>query len=225
MANRIRRTPEEARNTILKAAEEQVRKDGPDGFRLTDVAERAGMHQSNLLHHFGSREALLQAVASRAFERGAARAIQALGEGLSARPEDRVETLAKVFDSVQQEGTGRLYAWLILSGRMTESNAPDFEPLIQTMRNWRRAMFGSALDAQSDEDLRQSLLLSAIVWLGEAVAGPLFSRVLQLGEEQDAQKRFHRVLAGMMVAWLENESERLRAIPPHAQAQAAEPLL
>ena len=223
MAGRIRRTPEKAKETILEAAEYQVRKDGPDGFRLADVAERAGMHQSNILHHFGSREALLDAVVSRAFERGAGRAIRAFGEGLSSSPEERVEALAKVFDSIQQEGTGRLYAWLILGGHLTEENAPNFEPLVQTIRNWRRAMFGSALDQQSDDDVRQSLLLSAIVWLGESVAGPLFSQVLQLGEEEDALKRFHRLLAEMMVAWLESEKARLEGVTPKSQARPAEP--
>lgn len=183
--------------------------DGPDGFRLVDVADRAGMHQSNLLHHFGSREALLQAVASRAFERGAARAIRAFGEGLAASPEDRVEALAAVLDSVQQEGTGRLYAWLILSGRMTEANAPDFGPLIQTMRNWRRAMFGSALDAQSEGDLREVLLLTAVMWLGESVAGSLFARALECGDGEEAHKRFRRLFAAMIVTWLEAEKARL----------------
>ena len=185
--------------------------DGPDRFRLADVADRAGMHPSNLLHHFGSREALLQAVASRAFGRGAARAIRTFGEGLSVSPEDRIEALAAVFDSVQQEGIGRLYAWLILSGRMTEADAPDFDPLIQTMRNWRRAMFGSALDAQSEKDLRQVLLLSAVIWLGDSVAGSLFSQVLELGDEKKAQKQLRRLLATMMVTWLETEKARLEA--------------
>ena len=216
MTARIRRTPEEARETILDAAEFQVRKDGPDGFRLVDVADRAGMHQSNLLHHFGSREALLQAVATRAFERGAARAIRAFGEGLSAPPEDRIEALAKVFDSIQQEGTGRLYAWLILSGRMTETNAPNFGPLIQTMRNWRRAMFGSTLDAQSEQDLRQLLLLTAIIWLGESVAGPLFAQVLELGEGEQPQEQFRRLLASMVVTWLDTEKARFETQAEHA---------
>lgn len=209
MANRIRRAPEEARETILDAAEYHVRMDGPDRFRLVDVAKRAGMHQSNLLHHFGSREALLQAVASRAFGRGAARAIRAFGENFSASPEDRVEVLASVLDSVQQEKTGRLYAWLILSGRMTEANAPDFGPLLQTMRNWRRIVFGSALDAQSEDDLRQVLLLSTVLWLGESVAGPLFSRVLELGDREEPQKRFRRLFAAMVIAWLDTEKARL----------------
>lgn len=220
MAGRIRRTPEKARETILEAAEYQVRKDGPDGFRLVDVADRAGMHQSNLLHHFGSREALLQAVASQAFERGAARAIRAFGEGLSASPEDRVEALAKVFDSIQQEGTGRLYAWLILSDRMTEENAPNFGPLIQTLRNWRRAMFGSALDAQSEEDLRLALMLSAVVWLGESVGGALFGRVLELGEGEEAQRRFRRLLANMIVTWLDSEGARLEREEQSSERQA-----
>lgn len=218
MAPRIRRSPEEARKTILEAAEYQLRTKGPKAFRLADVASRAGMHQSNLLHHFGSRDALLRMVASSTFERAVRHARHAFGEARFASREDRVEALARVFDTIQQEGTG-LYAWAILSGRLEETNAPDLNPLIRAMRDWRRAMFGDALDGQTEEELRQLLMLTAIVWLGEPVAGRVFGQVLELGDGDEAAKRFRRLLAGIMVAWLETEEERLRAqTPPVEQA-------
>ena len=209
MKTRIRRSKEKAREIIVDAAEYQLRTDGPDAFRLVDVAHRAGMHQSNLFHHFGSREALLRAVASRAFERAAREANDALAKARFASPEDRVQALADVFDAVQQEGT-ELYAWLILSGRMGEANAPDFRPLVETMRNWRGAMFSAALDGQSEDELRQLLMLSAIVWLGESVVGRISGQVLELGEEPETRRRFHRLLAWMIVTWLEVQEERLR---------------
>src|SRR5271165_2303383 len=65
---RRRRTGEEARSAILDAAERLLVASGPAGIRLQEVAADVGVSHPTVLHHFGSREGLLEAVVARALE-------------------------------------------------------------------------------------------------------------------------------------------------------------
>ena len=65
---RVRRSAEEARAVILDAAETHLRARGPDGLRLKDLADEIGISHPAILHHFGSRTALVQAVMQRMTE-------------------------------------------------------------------------------------------------------------------------------------------------------------
>ena len=68
MAARRRRTAEEARAEILDAAERRLAAAGPAALRLQEVAADVGISHPAVLHHFGSREALVQAVVERAMQ-------------------------------------------------------------------------------------------------------------------------------------------------------------
>lgn len=68
VSKRIRRTPEEARRLILDAAEASMVSKGPAGIRLQDVARSAGVSHSNVLHHFGSRAGLIEALNRRTLD-------------------------------------------------------------------------------------------------------------------------------------------------------------
>lgn len=63
---RPRRSAEEARRTILDAAEHRLRDQGPAGIRLQEIASDVGLSHPAILHHFGSRECLVRAVIDRA---------------------------------------------------------------------------------------------------------------------------------------------------------------
>src|SRR6478736_553059 len=65
---RVRRDAETARAAILEATEKRLVHVGPSGIRLQEVAADAGVSHPTVLHHFGSREALVQAVIVRAFQ-------------------------------------------------------------------------------------------------------------------------------------------------------------
>ena len=65
---RRRRTAEEARREILEAARVRLAKGGPEAVRLQDVAADVGISHPAILHHFESREGLLQALATSAME-------------------------------------------------------------------------------------------------------------------------------------------------------------
>src|SRR5947199_358921 len=63
---RQRRTADEARAEILDAAERILVETGPGAIRLQQVAELVGVSHPTVLHHFGTREALVAAVVERA---------------------------------------------------------------------------------------------------------------------------------------------------------------
>jgi AcrR family transcriptional regulator len=53
------------RQLILNAAQNLIVQQGLEGFRIREVAERAGMHHASLLHYFPNREALIRGVIER----------------------------------------------------------------------------------------------------------------------------------------------------------------
>ncbi|RMD71924.1 MAG: TetR/AcrR family transcriptional regulator, partial [Gammaproteobacteria bacterium] len=56
---------------ILEAAEALFAERGFDAVSLSDIAQKAGMAKSSILHHFRSKEGLYLAVLKRACERSA----------------------------------------------------------------------------------------------------------------------------------------------------------
>lgn len=77
-----RRSPrgESRRAEILEATIEEVAARGYYGMSLAAVAERVGISQSGLLHHFASKEILLDAVVQRRFAEDA-ELVDRLGQG------------------------------------------------------------------------------------------------------------------------------------------------
>lgn len=75
---------EATRQSILDAAARIFRRDGYSGARLSDIAAEIGMKAGSLYYHFGSREALVEAVLEVGTQRTHARLVErlaALGEG------------------------------------------------------------------------------------------------------------------------------------------------
>jgi AcrR family transcriptional regulator len=73
---------EATRQSILEAAARIFRRDGYSAARLADIAAEIGMKAGSLYYHFGSREALVEAV----MEFGTRRTHQAVREALDALP-------------------------------------------------------------------------------------------------------------------------------------------
>mgnify|MGYP003784140717 CR=1 FL=1 len=68
--SRRRRLPaDEARASILAAAERKLGQVGPERLRLTELAAELGVSHPAILHHFGSREELVVAVLHQAIQR------------------------------------------------------------------------------------------------------------------------------------------------------------
>src|SRR5262245_4808001 len=66
---RTRRKPDEARRLILDTAEARLREGGPAALVLKEIARDAGISHPTILHHFESREGLVQALLARGMDR------------------------------------------------------------------------------------------------------------------------------------------------------------
>ena len=62
MANRVRRTPDEAKRLILEAAGRLLAAGGPSAVQVRAVAAEVGVSDAAVNHHFGTREQLLSAL-------------------------------------------------------------------------------------------------------------------------------------------------------------------
>jgi len=112
---RKRRTAEGARTAILDAAERRLVASGPAAIRLQEVAADVGVSHPTVLHHFGSREALVEAVVKRALDSLHTQMLSAMGT--SPGSTDKVtQLLDSVFDALAVGGHGRTFLWLALSG-------------------------------------------------------------------------------------------------------------
>ncbi|RMG14540.1 MAG: TetR/AcrR family transcriptional regulator [Deltaproteobacteria bacterium] len=81
---------------ILEAAERHFATYGREGARLADIAEDAGIRRSSLLYHFGSKDALYEAVVHRVFLRLGA----TLQEAMQA-PGSLAERIDRIVDRFQ----------------------------------------------------------------------------------------------------------------------------
>jgi AcrR family transcriptional regulator len=118
---RKRRTAEEARTSILDAAEKRLVASGPAAIRLQEVAADVGVSHPTILHHFGSREALVEAVVRRALDSLHAQMLAAVGT--SPGSTGKVTALLdSVFDVFAAGGHGRTLLWLTLSGHAPAEN-------------------------------------------------------------------------------------------------------
>src|SRR5271165_6437327 len=104
---RRRRTGEEARTAILDAAEQRLVASGPAGIRLQEVAADVGISHPTVLHHFGSREALVKEVCERRFaaiHADVVRAVSSSGGGAA----EASDMLDSVMHALEAQGHGRV---------------------------------------------------------------------------------------------------------------------
>ncbi len=123
---RKRLSGEEARQRILDAADEELRRSGPDALKLTTLAKELGVSHQAILHHFGSRDGLVAAVVRRALESLWAE----LAGGLRVLEDHERGTgvlLDRAFEVMVDEGHGRLLTWLALAD--PEGEMQKEEPL------------------------------------------------------------------------------------------------
>jgi AcrR family transcriptional regulator len=198
---RKRRTAEEARAAILDAAERRLEASGPDAIRLQEVAADVGVSHPTVLHHFGSREALVQAVVRRALDKLAASLLAAV----QSAPEDTDQVtvlLDAVFDTLAARGHGRTFLWLALSGYAPTEDlrVQSVAEAVHAIRGEHRAKKGKR--KAPFEDTYFTVLLPALALLSMSV-GVKEPR----GAKDDdplGPKRFRRWLAKLIHEHLES---------------------
>src|SRR5579872_810328 len=105
VAHPRRRTAAETRGAILEAAERRLLDGGPEAIRLQEIAADAGISHPAILHHFGSREGLVQAMVLR----GVARLQAQFLEGWPSKKEPDIEgVLDRFYEVASRGGVARL---------------------------------------------------------------------------------------------------------------------
>ena len=203
VAKRRRRSPEEAQRQILDVAEAMLAESGPDAIRLQDIAERVGISHPTILHHFGSREALLAAVVRRAIEALESDLLAALRSPdiTEAQIEDLVE---RVFETFHDRGHARVMAWLLLSGQVKPTETGSQIRAVAELAHQQRLIHHAGKGSRPRfEDTLFSIMLVAVVLFGDAVAGEAMSSSAGLARDQKSRKRFRTWLARLVVTHLE----------------------
>src|SRR5688572_14551375 len=118
---RRRRTAEEARHEILAAAQRRLAEGGPEAIRLQDIARDLGISHPTILHHFESREGLMQALARSAIGALNTDVMRAISDPDRSTSPDAV--LDRVFETLGESGHARLLAWAALTERAPRRRA------------------------------------------------------------------------------------------------------
>ncbi|MDC3979375.1 TetR/AcrR family transcriptional regulator [Polyangium jinanense] len=201
---RVRRDAESARALILEAAEKRLVSNGPAGIRLQEVAADVGVSHPTVLHHFGSREALVKAVCSRALASIHRQLIEAI-EASSGDEAQLSAMLEAVFDALTKSGHGRVLMWLALEGEPFDSvdvRLADVVDATHAMRKVKRNEKG--LKQKTREDTAHVVVLAALALLGSSVLGRTMLTNAGL-EGDEAGARFRAWLTRVLLRHLDGE--------------------
>jgi AcrR family transcriptional regulator len=190
---RKRRTADQARDEILTVAERHLARSGPEGVRLSAIADEMGVTHPALLKHFASREALLGALLRRAGRR-----LQQTLSGAVAEPGDGELDVTRLFESLdviyRTQGYARLSAWLVLSGFLP-SGSGMFREAGESLHRARGRRRGSVGEL---EDTLFAVVLANLVAWSDALVGSAFRRAVDLPADAATRDRFRDWFAALL---------------------------
>jgi AcrR family transcriptional regulator len=216
---RVRRSAEEAKNVILDAAEKRLREQGPAGIRLQDIAADVGVSHPAILHHFGSRDGLMEAVVRRALDglRGAVldKVRQEMG-----REVNIASILETVFAILAERGHARLVAWLVLEGARPRDEARHVRSMAEAAHV--RMVEGGWTEGRhfEFEDMLFTVMLVGMAALGAGVAGDVIRFSAGLENDKEAEARFRRWISARLAEYLGGRGEHARAPKSAADGSA-----
>lgn len=179
---------------------------GPDGLRLQSIASDLGLSHSSILHHFGSRDGLLDALSLDAL---------AVLEGdlktsfeTTTKDDPATDLFEKVARSLGERGYARLLAWQIMSERHPSQSDPAvtgdranpdgglLDRLARTLQSMR-VDFARRRDqpAPTLDETRSIIAMTACMLFGEALAGEVMLRSAALPSDPASRRRFRNGLA------------------------------
>jgi AcrR family transcriptional regulator len=164
---RVRRTRDEARQLILDAAARLLVEGGPRAVEMRAVAQRVGMTDAGVAHHFGSRDALLAALLRQGGRRIRAAVAEATGRWLEEPV--CVETLIAAIATVYAEGYGEL-AIAVHAAGWRDDGGGMLAPVVDALHAAR----AGARPSRAETRLAVAALHQALAT--EAAYGPAFRR-------------------------------------------------
>ena len=160
---------------------------GPVGLRLQEVAKAAGVSHPTILHHFGSREGLIQALNLKAIDHLKSVLLGVMSAGPSSSRDPITSTFAAYRDGLAQR-----MVWLMQSQQpMGAAGLPAFDELVEALHAMRLRMAGLNQDFDI-ADTRAIVHLTTIAAFGDAILGKRLRRA-QTPDDEIAQR-----------AWFEN---------------------
>ena len=130
-----------------------------------------GVSHPTVLHHFKSREGLVEAVVRRALDSIHAALLAAVLRA-PARPDDVEKMLDGVFEAMVNGGHGRAFLWLALSGYVPTVDELRVRSVASAVHEVRRQRWRQAgRRAPSAEDTYFTVLLPALAILSLSVMG------------------------------------------------------
>jgi AcrR family transcriptional regulator len=197
---RKRRTADEARHAILDVAEKMLVAEGPGAIRLQEVAAKVGVSHPTILHHFGSREGLLEAVVARALESLHASLLAAV-KTTPESPDRVADLLDGVYATMVTGGHARAFLWLALSGYTTSLEQLRVRSLAEAVHEIRRTKRTGVKRIPPFEDTYFSVLLPALALV--AMSATTVGRRPGSDDEPCSPKRFRAWLAKLIHEHLE----------------------
>ena len=164
---RRRRTADDSRAAILAAAEKLLQNRSPDALRLQEVAAAAQISHPTLLHHFGSREGLVEALNQKTAN-DIAEYLESFVGNLPDAPPDLIGTIFEKF----RGGQAQRLAWLAMGQDTEVKRSPYFERIVTAataLRTELGARQGAAEPTRDDMEFIFHLVLVTAV--GEAIVG------------------------------------------------------
>lgn len=192
---RTRLSAEAARDAILDATERALLEVGPQGLRLQDIARDLGISHPTVLHHFGSREELVDAVATRAVGKlqhellacFADLEVGGAGKSLALGIVERIDRVLRV------HGHARLFAWLLLSRLKTPEKT-----LLRDMAHALHGAWKAWGKPRSLEDAQFAVVFTSAATFGLALADRELFAMTGLAGTDAVRARFQGWLATVM---------------------------
>jgi len=199
---RVRRSAEDARTAILDATERRLVEAGPSGIRLQDVARDVGVSHPTILHHFGSRERLVEAVITRRVRAMNQEVVLAL-VGAERTDVSAVALFERLFARFGPGGHARVTAFLALEGH-SGPQPESVRSLAEATHVARLAHRGSGAPEPAFDDTYFTVLLATFALFGEAIVGPLFRGESEGDPDHETSRRFREWTARLVFGLLEN---------------------
>ncbi len=195
IVKRTRRQAADVRSEAMVEARRLLLEDGPNAVTLKAVGAALGMTHANLIHHFGSAAGMQAALVEDMLERVRER-VRAVVTDMRAGAIAPRALVDVVFDNFEQEGTGKLVGWLILSGE-----AARLGPMLQGIHDLVDAIEADVPEPlpNTREHITTATLLLVLTAIGDSLAGSELHAAV--GREPEAARdALAAMIAGMIPA-------------------------
>lgn len=201
---RRRRDAATAQEAILDAAEKRLVVTGPSGIRLQEVAADAGVSHPTILHHFGSREALVKAVCTRALKAIHIGLVEAIAAS-TGEDDQLAKMLEGVFDALTKTGHARVIMWLALEGQRIDGADVRLDAVVDATHALRKKRLreNGMRRVPPREDTAHAVVLAALALIGSAVLGAPLLENAGLGADARAGAQFRGWLAQLLARQLD----------------------